>query len=157
MFDLRRPIKIFVANGEVRYGTRVDNGFFPVYSVQEEEDAKVLVEALPWVCTDTLTTYAQRLESMCGQVVGAKAVDQSEEFLDLLEAEKRVKTLSIELGVKSQALDMKHRDHLFSAEDAAKREQLREALAQFNELNEKVKKPNPIALAIMGASEEDNE
>jgi hypothetical protein len=72
MFDIRQPIKIFVRNGEVRYGRKVDPGFFPVYSVKEEEDAKVLVEALPWACTDSLTSYARRLESMSDEVLAAK-------------------------------------------------------------------------------------
>lgn len=64
MFDLRRPIKIFVANGEVRYGPRVDNGFFPIFSVELIEEAKLLTEIVPWACTDSLTSYANRLEKM---------------------------------------------------------------------------------------------
>jgi len=62
MFDLRNKIKIFVGNGEVRFGTKVDPGFFPVYSVKEESQAKLIVEMTPWAHTDTLTTYARRLE-----------------------------------------------------------------------------------------------
>jgi hypothetical protein len=62
MFDLRNPIKIFVANGEVRYGPKVDHGFFPVFSVDTAVIAKLLVETWPWVCTDSLSSYGKRLE-----------------------------------------------------------------------------------------------
>jgi hypothetical protein len=72
MFDLRRPIKIFVANGEVRYGSRVDNGFFPVFSVDLLDEAKLLIEIVPWACTDSLTSYAHRLEEMSRKTLTEK-------------------------------------------------------------------------------------
>lgn len=62
MFDLRYKIKIFVANGEVRCGSKVDSGFFPIFSVDTEEQAISLIEGVPWSSTDSLTTYARRLE-----------------------------------------------------------------------------------------------
>lgn len=72
MFDLRRPIKIFVANGEVRYGSRVDNGFFPVFSVELLDEAKLLTEIIPWACTDSLESYARRLEEMSKKTLTEK-------------------------------------------------------------------------------------
>ena len=62
MFDIRNKIKIFVSNGEVRYGLKVEQGFFPVFSVKKEEDAKLLIEMVPWTNEDTLSTYARKLE-----------------------------------------------------------------------------------------------
>ena len=62
MFDVRRKIKIFVANGEVRYGPKVEEGFFPIFSVDTEVVARLLVRAWPWAPTDSLSSYAKRLE-----------------------------------------------------------------------------------------------
>ena len=63
MFDLRNKIKISVRNGEVRYGPRVDEGFFPIFSVGSSEDAVYIIKATPWLQSDSLTTYARKLES----------------------------------------------------------------------------------------------
>lgn len=156
MFDLRNKIKIFVANGEVRYGPRVDPGFFPVFSVQEEEDAKALIEALPWACTDSLTTYARRLESMCEQVIAAETVSQSEEFLSMLELKQKVESLCAELGPSGRDIKLENRDYLYPDETRDKRALLRESLTQLKELKEKLEQPSPIALAIMEASDDDD-
>lgn len=77
MFDMRWPVKIFVANGKVRYGTRVDDGFFPIFSVRTIQDAKRLIESFPWARTDSLTSYAHKLEtaSACHNKVSKHVTD----------------------------------------------------------------------------------
>ena len=138
----------------MRYGTRVDHGFFPVFSVKEEEDAKLLVEALPWACTDSLTTYARRLESMSDEVIGARHADQTEEFLAKLEAEREMG----EIKTKLMDLGRKLNDEVFvksQSEDELNmlRDSFQEGVDRLQALVEENQKPNPIAQAIMEASE----
>lgn len=174
MFDIRRPVKIFVANGEVRYGTRVDNGFFPVFSVELIDEAKLLTEIVPWACTDSLESYARRLEEMSSKTLTEKYVEarkrgikhsgdlaldanvDSEMFLSKLALEQEIRGLYVELGPSARDIEQFHdRDHLYPESTKKKRALLRAKLAEHQELVKATQKPNPIALAIMGASEED--
>lgn len=154
MFDLRHAIKIFVGNGEVRYGTRVDQGFFPVYSVQFEEDAKTLVEQLPWGNGDTLTAYARRLESMCDAVISARENGLQEEFQNKLNAEREMMDIRNQLMEIGKNLNTPEFVLSKSEDDlAALRQQFQEGVDRLEVLVEENQKPNPIAMAIMEASE----
>lgn len=97
MFDCRKPIKIFVRNGEVRCGPKVDPGFFPVFSVEREEDALILIDDLPWACTDTLVSYAKRLEGWSLLKVGtAKEVRTMDDFSNKMNSHPNSSFLGID-------------------------------------------------------------
>lgn len=67
MFDVRRKIKIYIKDSQAMYGKWVEQGGFPVFSVDTNEEAKKLVEAYPFTCTDSLTSYAARVQASHGK------------------------------------------------------------------------------------------
>lgn len=158
MFDLRNKIKIYVGNGEVRYGPRVEPGFFPVFSVKDSDKAKLLIETLPWTDADSLQTYSRKLESMADHALSS----DGDSYLAKLKVQQEVKALQdkiVELGNK---LKCQGNSYLQLQRPESRTWNYDELRAEFQENLDKLEvlvaenqQPSPIAIAIMGVNDEE--